>query len=90
MASVAWDAERRLMTMCEGYGGGRWDGVVDEKAGVEDEVDEEGIRIREEGEDEGATRDDNEVAIRDGIRSAKATSGCGSIAIDVNDDRVAP
>ena len=30
------------------------------------------------------------VAIRDGIRSENDTSGWGSIAIDVNDERVAP
>jgi hypothetical protein len=30
------------------------------------------------------------VAIRDGIRREKDTSGYGSIAMDVNDDKVAP
>lgn len=31
-----------------------------------------------------------EVAMRDGMRRAKVTNGIGSIAIDVNDERVAP
>jgi hypothetical protein len=41
---------------------------------------------REEGED----KEFNVVAIREGIRSANATRGYGSIAIDVNEDSVAP
>jgi hypothetical protein len=38
----------------------------------------------------GEANKDSVVAMREGIRSANATSGCGSIAIDVNEESVAP
>jgi len=42
------------------------------------------------GNAEGEDRELNVVAIREGIRSANATRGYGSIAIDVKEDSVAP
>lgn len=71
--------------MCEGYEcrGGDVDEAEDEAEGGQG-----GVCVREECE--GATRDVNDVAMRDGIRSAKAMRGYGSIAIDVNDESVAP
>jgi len=40
------------------------------------------------GED--ADREERVVAMREGMRSANATRGYGSIAIEVNDESVAP
>jgi hypothetical protein len=40
--------------------------------------------------DDDEDAEDRVVAIREGMRSANATRGYGSIAIEVNDERVAP
>lgn len=42
------------------------------------------------GADEDAKREDRVVAIREGTRRAKVTRGYGSIAMEVNEERVAP
>jgi hypothetical protein len=40
--------------------------------------------------DEDADKEDRVVAIREGLRRANATRGYGSIAMEVNDESVAP